>query len=152
MIRLKPISTAQTFSIIPSTYTNAKLSSSILSIRENGINKEEQEVDFTWSESSNGNFIEITMTPTLTLKEGQIYTLSINGVFDFKYRVLADGGIYEENPLIDEEIAPLSEKNDDDIIYKDMIYITSTTNKKEVFKLPDVYEEVTEDKTEYIVI
>ena len=152
MIRLKPISTEQTFSIIPSTYLSEKLSSSILSLTENGTDLEEQDVVFSWSLSSNSNFVEITMDPSLTFKEGQIYTLSLNGVFDYKYRVLADGGIYEDNPLIDEEIAPIAKKNDDDVIFRDLIYITSSTNKKEVFKLPDVYEEVTEDKTEYIVI
>ena len=152
MIRLKPITTGQTFSIIPSTYLSEKLSSSILSLTENGTDLEEEDVPFTWSLSGNGNFIEVTMSPSLTLREGQIYTLSLNGVFDYKYRVLADGGTYEDNPLIDEEIAPIAEKNDDDVLFRDLIYITSQTSKREVFTLPNIYKTVPEDKTEYIVI
>ena len=152
MIKLRPIIAAQTFSIIPSTYLSEKISSSILSLTENGTNLSEDNVPFTWSFSSNGNFIEITMTPSLTFKEGQIYSLAINGVYDYKYRVLADGGIYEDNPLITDDITPLAQKNDDDVFFRDLIYIAEQTNKNEVYSLPNIYKEYSSVEDEYIVL
>lgn len=87
---------------------------------ENGASVSDPSPSFTWAESSNGNFIEVTFTPSLTLKEGQIYTLTI--------------------------------KSDTDIYYKDLVYITTETSKKDVFTLPDIYDEYNPGKTEYIVI
>jgi len=120
MIRLKPIATAQTFSIIPSSYLSLDLNAATLSLKENGTNKEEADVSFSWALSSNGNYVEITATPTITLVEGQTYTLSLSTVTD--------------------------------LLYKDLVYITTKDNKKEVFSLPDTYEEYDLGETEYIVL
>jgi len=120
VIRIKPIQTAQTFSIIPSSYVAADLNAADITFVENGTDVDDPSPSFTWAESSNGNYIEVTFTPSLTLKEGQIYTLTIK----------SDTGIY----------------------YKDLVYITEETSKKDVFTLPDNYNEYNAGKTEYIVI
>ena len=59
MIRLRPIQTEQTFSIIPSSYS---LNGAKLSLTENGTNISQSDVSFTWELSDNGNFVEITLT------------------------------------------------------------------------------------------
>jgi len=120
VIRIRPIQTAQTFSIIPSSYAAADLDAASITFVENGTDIADSSPSFTWVESANTNFIEVTFTPSLTLKEGQIYTLTI--------------------------------KSDTDIYYRDLVYITSETSKKDVFTLPDNYDEYNPGKTEYIVI
>lgn len=120
MIRLRPINTEQTFSIIPSSYASADLDSASISLIENGTNNSENNVTFTYAESSNGNFIEISMTPTITFEEDQIYTFEL--------------------------------KTSNDVYYRDLIYITSETSKKDVFTLPDIYEEHSTGENEYIVL
>jgi hypothetical protein len=59
MIKLRPISGEQTFSIIPSSYN---LNGTKLSLTENGTNMSQSDVSFTWELSDNGNFVEITLT------------------------------------------------------------------------------------------
>ena len=120
MIRIRPIQTAQTFSIIPSSYTAADLDAASITLVENGTGVSDSSVSFTWALSANENFIEVTMTPSLTLKEGQIYTVTI--------------------------------KSDSNIYYRDLIYVTAETSKKEVFTLPDIYDEYNSGKDEYIVL
>ena len=73
-------------------------------------------------------------------------------MYDYKYRVLADGGIYEDNPLITDEITPLVQKNDDDVYFRDLIYIAEQTNKNEVYSLPNIYKEYSSVEDEYIVL
>lgn len=120
MIRLRPIQTSQTFSIIPSSYAAANLDAASITFVENGTGINDPSVTFTWALSANENFVEVTMTPSLTLKEGQIYTLTI--------------------------------KSASDIYYRDLVYITEETSKKDVFTLPDIYDEYTDGKDEYIVL
>jgi len=120
VIRLRPIETEQTFSIIPSSFASADLDFASVTLTENGTNKSESNVTFTWAASANGNYIEISMTPTITLKEDQIYTFELN--------------------------------TSTDVLYRDMVYITSKTNKKESFKFPDAYDERGTGNDEYIVL
>ena len=58
MIKLRPISGEQTFSIIPSSYN---LNGTKLSLTENGTNISQSDVSFTWELSDNGNFVEVTL-------------------------------------------------------------------------------------------
>ena len=120
MIRLRPIQTAQTFSIIPSSYAAADLDAASITFVENGTGISDSSVSFTWALSANENFIEVTMTPSLTLKEGQIYTLTI--------------------------------KSGSDLYYRDLVYITEETSKKDVFTLPDIYDQYDDGNDEYIVL
>lgn len=120
MIRLQPTDTEQTFSIIPSSFASANLDAASITLTENGTNSSESNVTFTWAESTNGNFIEISMTPTITLKEDQIYTLELTTTTD--------------------------------VLYRDLVYITSITNKKQVFAYPDAYDEYSDGEDEYIVL
>lgn len=120
MIRLRPIQTQQSFSIIPSSYDSAKWDAATVSLVENGTNKTESDVAFSYAESANSNYIVVTVAPTITLKEDQIYTLKIEIV--------------------------------DDILYRDLVYITSDTSKTTVFSYPEIYDEYDSGDNEYIVL
>jgi len=120
VIRLQPVQTAQSFSIIPSSYAGADWDAATISLVENGTNKTEADVSFTHQESDNGNYIVIAITPTITLKEDQIYTLEAT--------------------------------TNSAVLYRDLVYITSKTNKKEVFSYPDIYTEDADMDDEYIVL
>jgi len=120
VIRLRPIETQQTFSIIPSSYDSAKWDAATISLTENGTNQTEDDVAFSWVESANGNYIVITLAPTITLKEDQIYTLKIELI--------------------------------DDVLYRDVVYITSNTSKTTVFSYPEIYDEYSSGDNEYIVL
>lgn len=120
MIRLRPIQTQQSFSIIPSSYDSAKWDAATVSLVENGTNKTESDVAFSYAESANGNYIVVTVAPTITLKEDQIYTLKIEIV--------------------------------DDILYRDLVYITSDTSKTTVFSYLEIYDEYDSGDNEYIVL
>ena len=120
MIRLRPIQTAQSFSIIPSSYAAVNWNAATISLVENGTNQTEADVTFSYTTSDNGNYIIVTLTPTITLKEDQIYTLEVTTTTD--------------------------------VLYRDLVYITSNTNKKEVFSYPDTYTEDAEMDDEYIVL
>jgi len=69
--------------------------------------------------SSNENFVEVSLTPSVTFTEGQIYSFEL--------------------------------KSETDVFYRDLIYITSQTNKNEVYKMPDTYTEYSHDD-EYVIL
>ena len=60
------------------------------------------------------------MTPTVTLKADQIYTLELY--------------------------------TNSDVLYRDLVYITTKTDKKEVFKYAEPYQEYDDGDDEYIVL
>jgi hypothetical protein len=62
--------------------------------------------------------------------------------------------VYFETPLILKEgqIFTFTIKSSTDVFFKDLIYITDETSKKDVFTLPDIYTEYNAGKTEYIVL
>ena len=119
VIRLLPTNTEQTISIIPSSFAEADLDASSITLTENGTKRFESNVTFTWETSIDGNYIEVSMTPTIDLKEDQLYTLEI--------------------------------KTSTDVLYRDLVYITSKTNKNEVFAYPERYTE-RNNGDEYIVL
>ena len=120
MIRLRPITTEQTFSIIPSSFAASDLNAATISLVENGTNSTESDVAFTWAASDNGNFINLSVTPTITLSEGQIYTLEL----------------YTNSKLL----------------YRDLVYITASTSKVQVFSAPNDYVQYDGGDDEYIVL
>ena len=69
---------------------------------------------FEWNAPS-----PINGTPSITFKEGQIYSFEL--------------------------------KSETDVFYRDLIYITSQTNKNEVYKMPDTYTEYSHDD-EYVIL
>jgi hypothetical protein len=74
-----------------------------------------------------------------------VCTLSSNGNFI---------DVFLETPLELKEgqIFTFTIKSSTDIFFKDLIYITEETSKKDVFTLPDNYTEYNAGKTEYIVL
>jgi len=130
VIRLRPIdsaqtfsivpTSAQTFSIVPTSFTTGDLDAASITIIENGTHQKETSVPFTYELSSNGNFVEITMNTVTTLKEDQIYSFELS--------------------------------TSTDVLYRDLVYITSKTNKKEVFTYPERYTEHDDGEDKYIVL
>ena len=62
--------------------------------------------------------------------------------------------VYLETPYIlnEGDIYTFTLKSSTDVYYRDLIYITEETSKKDVFTLPDIYTEYNAGKTEYIVL
>ena len=119
MIKLRPRSEEQTFSISPVTQNTTVLGTADLVLEENGTNVTDESATLTVALSENGNFVEVSLTPSVTLKEGQIYSFEL--------------------------------KSETDVFYRDLIYITSQTNKNEVYKMPDTYTEYSHDD-EYVIL
>lgn len=169
MIRLQPIQIPQTFNIIPSSYDLNTLNAATVTLVENGFSKsyEYDGVDKIWSSladdwnltqeyfldsdyvfnfslSKNGNYIEVEFQAPITLKEGEIYTLTLKNDDNIFYKDLIYIGENQFDyiwSLIDE---------DWDTTEKDFIDVE--TSKKDVFTLPDNYDEYNPGKTEYIVL
>ena len=88
MIKLRPITEEQTFSIIPSTYDANLLDLATVKLRETGTNVTDESLTFTWNSDYSLNYIEISLTPSITLKEGQIYSFELKSDTDVYYRDL----------------------------------------------------------------
>ena len=169
MIRLQPIQIPQAFAIIPSSYDLNTLNAATISLVENGFSKSYQydgvdkiwslftddwnttqeyfldsDYVFSFSLSQSGNYINVEFQAPLVLKEGEIYTFTVKNEDNIFYKDLIYIGT---NPfdyiwsLIDE---------DWDATEKD--FIDNQTSKKDVFTLPDNYDEYNAGKTEYIVL
>lgn len=169
MIRLQPIQIPQTFNIIPSSYDLNTLNAATVTLVENGFSKsyEYDGVDKIWSSladdwnltqeyfldsdytfdfslSNNGNYIQVEFLAPITLKEGEIYTITVKSDDNIFYKDLIYIGENQFDyiwSLIDE---------DWDTTEKDFIDVE--TSKKDVFTLPDNYDEYNPGKTEYIVL
>lgn len=105
---------------MPTTFVEDVLNTASITIIENGTYQKETSVPFSYTISDNGNFMVITMTPTTTLKEDQVYSFELS--------------------------------TSTDVLYRDLIYITSKTNKKEVFTYPERYTEHEDGEDKYIVL
>jgi len=169
VIRLQPIQIPQTFNIIPSSYDLNTLNAATVTLVENGFSKsyEYDGVDKIWSSladdwnltqeyfldsdytfdfslSNNGNYIQVEFLAPITLKEGEIYTITVKSDDNIFYKDLIYIGENQFDyiwSLIDE---------DWDTTEKDFIDVE--TSKKDVFTLPDNYDEYNPGKTEYIVL
>lgn len=120
MIKLRPTPDAQTFSVIPSTFTSSDLDGASVTLVENGTNIVDDSATFTWALSSNENYIEVSLTPSVTLAEGQVYSFELGTATN--------------------------------VYYRDIIYITEETNKKDVYTLPNTYTQYDDGDDEYIVL
>lgn len=144
MIRLQPIVEGQTFQIIPSSYDLVELNAATVTLVENGVTAQELDgYDDVWSlvdEDWNTTEKYFVMSET-----NIVCTLSSNGNFI---------DVFLETPLELKEgqIFTFTIKSSTDIFFKDLIYITEETSKKDVFTLPDNYTEYNAGKTEYIVL
>jgi len=88
MIKLRPITGEQTFTIIPSTLNGDLLDDATITFRETGTNVTDNSATFTWDNHYSMNYIEISLTPSVTLKEGQIYSFELKSTTDIYYRDL----------------------------------------------------------------
>lgn len=144
MIRLRPIVEGQTFQIIPSSYDLTELNAATVTLVENGATAQNLDgFDDVWSllDEDWNTTEKYFVAPEVRV----ICTLSSNGNYI---------DVYLETPMIfDEgEIYTFTLKSATDIYYRDLIYITEETSKKDVFTLPDNYTEYNPGKTEYIVL
>lgn len=118
MIKLRPISGSQTFSIIPSSFAASDLNAATLVLINDETNVQDEGATFTWELSDNGNYVEVSLTPSVTFAEGQMYDIEISTATN--------------------------------VYYRDNIFITSQTNKKQVYSATDITEYESGDN-EYIV-
>lgn len=144
MIRLRPIAEGQTFKIIPSSYDLSELNAAIVTFVENGDTPRNLDgYDDVWSllnEDWN------TTEKYFSVPEVRVVcTLSSNGNYI---------DVYLETPYIlnEGDIYTFTLKSSTDVYYRDLIYITEETSKKDVFTLPDNYNQYNAGKTEYIVL
>ena len=63
MIKLRPISGEQTFSIIPSFFNTTTLGSATVVLKETGTNQSDDSATFTVALSSTENYVEVSLTP-----------------------------------------------------------------------------------------
>ena len=122
MIHLLPISTSQTINIIPRVYAT----SVTIKLRDDSTN---DEVSYILPIATiNKNYLELSAI--FNLKEGSFYDVKvyqIKGSYkDFKDRVIALGGTFEDNTclLTSLEADGLINTTDLDIIYRDKIFCT----------------------------
>lgn len=150
MIRLKPITTEQTFSVVPSSYSTADILDCLIYITDEETNVtnsysppvdlEWDLVNYNWEEtnvnwefdestategwlfaiSNNGNYLNITILSTTDLKEGSRYRMEI--------------------------------KNAELLIYRDTIFVTAETDKKKVYSYPTEYTKYDDGEDTYIVL
>lgn len=145
MIRLQPIVEGQTFQIIPSSYDLTELNAATVTLVENGVTAQQEldGYDDVWSllDEDWNTTEKYFVAPETRI----VCTLSSNGNFI---------DVFLETPLELKEgqIFTFTIKSSTDIFFKDLIYITEETSKKDVFTLPDNYTEYNAGKTEYIVI
>lgn len=150
MIRLKPITTEQTFSVVPSSYSTAdvlecliyitdeetNVTTSYLPVRDlewDSTSYDWEDTNFNWdfdettategwrfALSSNGNYLNITILSTSDLKEGSRYRIEI--------------------------------KNDTLLLFRDTIFVTAETDKKKVYSYPSEYKKYDDGEDTYIVL
>lgn len=150
MIRLKPITTEQTFSVVPSSYDSTDLNSCIIYVTdeetrettshspandlvwdESVFNWEDENRTWDYDEStatdgwrfalsSNENYLNITILSISGLKEGSRYRLEI--------------------------------KNTDLLIFRDTVFVTAETDKKKVYSYPTEYTKYDDGEDTYIVL
>lgn len=141
MIRLRAIAGGQTFKIIPSSYDLSELNAATVTFVENGDTPRTH--DDVWSLlNEDWNTTEkYFVSPEVRV----VCTLSSNGNYI---------DVYLETPYIlnEGDIYTFTLKSSTDVYYRDLIYITEETSKKDVFTLPDIYTEYNAGKTEYIVL
>ena len=141
MIRLRAIAGGQTFKIIPSSYYLSELNAATVTFVENGDTPRTH--DDVWSLlNEDWNTTEkYFVSPEVRV----VCTLSSNGNYI---------DVYLETPYIlnEGDIYTFTLKSSTDVYYRDLIYITEETSKKDVFTLPDIYTEYNAGKTEYIVL
>ena len=95
MIRLQPIATEQTITIIPRNYdfTGKKIDATII---EDGTNKTETLLNLT--ALSNGNYIDVKLT-SLILKENSVYliTLTLNNKLWYSDKIYITSNVNKES-------------------------------------------------------
>ena len=123
MIKLQPITTEQTISILPRVYST----SVTMSLRDDSTN---DVVSFVLPTAEIvGNYLKLSNI--LSLKEGRFYDLKVYEVKgsykDFKNRVVSDSGTFENNTCLLSflEAESLVNTTELDIIYKDKIFCTA---------------------------
>lgn len=150
MIRLRPIDSEQTFSIIPASYNANDIALATIYITDEetkvrtpylpAIDPVWFSTIITWNDldliwnfdedtategwkfvlSGNTNFLNVTILSTTGLKEGSIYTFEIIG--------------------------------ETSALFKDTIFVTAETDKSKIYSNPNTYKQYDDGADSYIVI
>lgn len=146
MIRLKPIAGTQSFYVIPSTYEDLDLASSIIYIEN-----EESDVEKTysylnasiWSTSKQiWNLFPVVWNSS---NEGFSYSFSENG----NYLILSITSL--DSPKEGSRYK-IEMKNSSKVVFRDLIFVTEETDKKQVYSSSSNYKEYSNGDSNYIVL
>jgi len=152
MIRLLPITTAQTITIIPRNYSY--ITGVYVIIVEDGTWITEEVGPLNGVLSANGNLVVFQPSFSI-LKNERTYTITFivdyvaNG---FKSKVINNNGSFEAYGCLAESLRDLG--NEEGILYRDKIYCSDQTNDEVAHTLnKDLYEQFEGDTdNKYIVL
>lgn len=150
MIRLKPISGEQSFTVIPSSYVPADLNSCIIYITDEETKETTthspandliwEDAIFSWNdENRTWNYDQTTAT------DGFLFALSSDGNY-LTIKLLSISGLKEASRY------RIEIKSDTDILLRDTIFVTAETDKKKVYSYPDTYKKYDDGEDTYIVL
>lgn len=150
MIRLKPISGEQSFTVIPSSYATTDLNSCIIYITDEETKETTthspandliwEDAIFNWNdENRTWDYDETTAT------EGFLFSLTSDGNY-LTIRILSIAGLKESSRY------RIEIKNENDVLLRDTIFVTSETDKKKVYSYPDTYKKYDDGEDTYIVL
>lgn len=152
MIRLLPITTAQTITIIPRDYSS--ITGVYAIIVEDGTWETEEVGPLNGVLNANGNFVVFQPAFSI-LKNESVYTITFRVDYvanSFKNKVLNNDGIFEAYGCLAEYLEDLG--NEEGLLYRDKIYCSDQTNDEAAHTLNqglyDQFEGSTDNK--YIVL
>lgn len=152
MIRLLPITTAQTITIIPRDYSSIEDVYAI--IVEDGTWETEEVGPLNGVLTANGNFVVFQPAFSI-LKNESIYTITFRIDYvanEFRDNVLSDDGILESYECLSDYLEGLGEG--EGLLYRDKIYCSDQTNDEVAHTLNDgLYNQFEGDTdNKYIVL
>ena len=148
MIRLRPLTTEQTFSIIPSSYEIDDILNCTIYITND-------ETDQVYSYIATGDLIfsiaEYTWEDanldwdSSSGEEGWVFTLSENTNY-INIKLLSPEG------LIEGSVYKFEMKSDSLLLFRDTIFVSNETDKAKTYTYPDTYDQYDDGSDTYIVL
>lgn len=150
MIRLKPISGEQSFTVIPSSYVPSELNTCIIYITDEETKETTTHSpanDLVWAEAVfNWNDENRTWDyDQTTATDGFLFALSSDGNY-LTITLLSISGLKEASRY------RIEIKNETDVLLRDTIFVTAETDKKKVYSYPSTYKKYDDGEDTYIVL
>jgi hypothetical protein len=150
VIRLKPISGEQSFTVIPSSYSGADLNECIVYITDEEtktVTTHSPSGDLVWDEAI-FNWEDENRTwdyDEETATEGFLFTLTADQNY-MTITILSIDGLKEGSRY------RIEIKNENKVLLRDTIFVTSETDKKKVYSYPSTYKKYDDGEDTYIVL